>query len=504
MYKIYTEYLSESSWTIDIWTGLGQNEFAGYTAHWIDEEWVFRRATLDLDYFPQRHTGENIAAKCTELTAKFGGQKPFQVVSDSGSNVVLGKSLFLGKEGIACKAHGLDNLMKKCIEESDIAPLLKRQTKAVKFIRKSNNANRILREHQVTLHDEDPNPFDAYHRSLGWDPYPHNPLRLSIAGKTRWWSSKKQNKRWLRLKPALVPTLEALMESDDIKPQKKLNFEYSTSDWKVFEQIDDIFDPFKKAIKELEGEKYPTLSLVTMHIFSLHTFILNRHAALQSNSEWSSRIRNLLKLLKEGLEKMIEELPEEAYIASLLDPRFLDTFIPPHARQRWWNRLQELMDELPENDQAAEVAAPDLPAPVPANAPAPFLPRAGTRTHPNAPVKKLSYDEIMNKKFAEKGIDQAAATPYHQLPPLPRRVSPLQWWKVKERTYPKHARLARRYLAIPATSAPCERLFSTGGRVIEKRRASLKPETAKAIVFLHENLDMFEEIAEDNEEYYND
>jgi hypothetical protein len=395
--------------------------------------------------------------------------------------------------------------MKKSIEDSDIAALLQRQTKAVKFIRKSNNANRSLRQHQVTLHAEEANPFDAYHRSLGWDPYPHNPLRLSIAGKTRWWSSKKQNKRFLRLKPALLLTLDELMESDDIKPHKKVNFEYSANDWKVFEQVDDIFDPFKKAIKELEGEKYPTLSLVTMHIFSLHTFVLNRYAALQGNSEWSARIRGLLKLLKEGLEQMIDELPEEAYIASLLDPRFLDTFIPAASRQRWWNRLQELLDEVPDEGQANEVAAPVIPAPVPANAPvAPVPPRAGTRAHPNAPVRKLSYDEIMSKKFAEKGMDQAAATPFHQLPPLPKKVSPLQWYKIKERTYPKHARLARRYLAIPATSAPCERLFSTGGRVIEKRRASLKPETAKAIVFLHENLNLLEAIVEIEEEYYYD
>jgi hypothetical protein len=202
---------------------------------------------------------------------------------------------------------------------------------------------------------------------------------------------------------------------------------------------------------------------------------------------------------------MIDELPEEAYIASLLDPRFLDAFIPVASRQRWWNRLQELLDEVPDEDQANEVAAPVIPAPVPANAPvAPVPPRAGTRAHPNAPVRKLSYDEIMSKKFAEKGMDQAAATPFHQLPPLPKKVSPLQWYKVKERTYPKHARLARRYLAIPATSAPCERLFSTGGRVIEKRRASLKPETAKAIVFLHENLNLLEAIVEVEEEYYYD
>ena len=93
-----------------------------------------------------------------------------------------------------------------------------------------------------------------------------------------------------------------------------------------------------------------------------------------------------------------------------------------------WNRLEELLNGLPDDDQADEAANPD-PNPAPVNAQA--LPRAGTRAHPNVPVRKLSYDEIMNKKFAEKGMDQAAATPYHQLPPLPRKVSPLQWYKVK-------------------------------------------------------------------------
>ena len=56
------------------------------------------------------------------------------------------------------------------------------------------------------------------------------------------------------------------------------------------------------------------------------------------------------------------------------------------------------------------------------------------------------------------------------------------WWKTHETIYPAEAALARRYLAIPATSAPSERLFSTGGRVIEKRRAALKPSSARAII----------------------
>ena len=50
--------------------------------------------------------------------------------------------------------------------------------------------------------------------------------------------------------------------------------------------------------------------------------------------------------------------------------------------------------------------------------------------------------------------------------------------------YPILAQLARMYLAIPATSAPSERLFSQAGLTIANDRASLLPETAADIVFL--------------------
>jgi hypothetical protein len=88
------------AWTVDIWTALAQNEFAGYTAHWIDTEWEFRRLTLDLEYFPQRHTGENIAAKLSSLATAWG-KKPTQVTLDSGANGLLGVRTFQQKEGVS-------------------------------------------------------------------------------------------------------------------------------------------------------------------------------------------------------------------------------------------------------------------------------------------------------------------------------------------------------------------------------------------------------------------
>ena len=39
-------------------------------------------------------------------------------------------------------------------------------------------------------------------------------------------------------------------------------------------------------------------------------------------------------------------------------------------------------------------------------------------------------------------------------------LDPLEWWKMHNTQLPTIAKLARKYLAIPASSAPSERVFS--------------------------------------------
>lgn len=225
------------------------------------------------------------------------------------------------------------------------------------------------------------------------------------------------------------------------------------------------------------------------HVFSLSDFVDDRLTLIRADTTWHSRVLHLLQHLRRGMDGLIASLPEEAYIASLLDPRYLDTFIPPARRAYWWGQLQGLVDAkvlLVGGADEVEDAPPPLGAP-------PVASPYGTRSTPRLPLPaKRSYDDIVRDKMKAKGATQAASTPYRDR--VPMNSPPLLWWKTHESIYPIHAALAKRYLAIPATSAPCERLFSISGRVLEKRRASLSPEATAAIVFVHEHVHLLDGI----------
>ena len=66
--------------------------------------------------------------------------------------------------------------------------------------------------------------------------------------------------------------------------------------------------------------------------------------------------------------------------------------------------------------------------------------------------------------------------------------NPLEWWRdIGKETYPNLAICAKKYLAIPATSVPSERVFSTAGDIITAQRSSLKSSHVDKLLFLKKN-----------------
>lgn len=71
---------------------------------------------------------------------------------------------------------------------------------------------------------------------------------------------------------------------------------------------------------------------------------------------------------------------------------------------------------------------------------------------------------------------------------LKRDKDPLAWWEDKKTVYPKLFQIVQKRLCVPASSAPCERVFSKTGQLLTERRNRLKSKNVSQIIFLNYNL----------------
>ena len=62
--------------------------------------------------------------------------------------------------------------------------------------------------------------------------------------------------------------------------------------------------------------------------------------------------------------------------------------------------------------------------------------------------------------------------------------NPSDWWRDNAGRFPSIARLAKKFLCVPATSVPAERVFSTAGNIVNAKRSCLTAEHSKCSCFL--------------------
>ena len=63
----------------------------------------------------------------------------------------------------------------------------------------------------------------------------------------------------------------------------------------------------------------------------------------------------------------------------------------------------------------------------------------------------------------------------------------LGWWKLHAHMFPALARMARQFLALPASSAGVERLFSSAGTINGNLRKNTKEATMQSLLFVKQN-----------------
>uniref|UniRef100_A0AAZ1XRF2 BED-type domain-containing protein n=1 Tax=Oreochromis aureus TaxID=47969 RepID=A0AAZ1XRF2_OREAU len=244
---------------------------------------------------------------------------------------------------------------------------------------------------------------------------------------TRWNSTLEMIKRIQRNKSGLTTILT--------QPNSKVTM-LTDQELDRLQKLEELLEPCRYVTELLGGERYVSCSMVLPAL--CHLFRIMEDS---SNLTW----------LK---------------IATALDPRFKDLkCLSKDERREVWASVHDLL--------MAETDA--------------HQPSAQTTEEPSPKKSKMSISLLSSPdsdtEEEEDAID-CCLNLYKAEPKIDIGECPLQWWLKGEGAHARLAPIARKYLSTPATTVPCERLFSLSGHIIQKKRASLSSDNVNRIVCL--------------------
>ncbi len=462
--------------------------YLGMTAHYLNESWELKKVSLQCNLLRTAHsTAEDM------LENFLGALKEYDIQLQNVTAVVTDTEPTMNKFGrllkqrnvswIGCVCHLLEISSAKVMERkqgnTDLEEVLKAARKLVGHFKHSSQRSKAL--------------FDAQEKG--------KELKLLQDVSTRWWSVYAMIDRLLQLKPYL----------DILVLGKKIEPHLSYQQWALLTDVLFLLEPFMKAEKFLEAEKHVTISLVTGIVYSIRKHLLHQKEEKpelgpiveefieQFNKEWGSGQEGTVvdEHKKEGHERRQIGFQPVHFITSALDPRTKRLIaVPASERDSVWKMTKAAIQDCVKRTSASSTSSTS-------NAHTKPSEKESPPTHSNRNFMEIfseleedepSYEENvglnMNNQIEMEWIR------FQSMPVLKLDQNPLIWWEQHAPVLPLISNCARKYLSIPASSAPVERLFSMAGLTVTKKRASLKPSLVNDLVFLNESWDSIKDLEE--------
>ena len=529
--------------TIDHWTSRAKQTYASLTVHWI-EDFTLHSAVLAVYLYKEKGSSDKIMEDFVNKLEQFEIEKEVRwVVTDTAATMNLfGKKLAKkGKEHLYCLDHCLqlianiaygcdifvetaesDEEKKKRQDDEDIDEkelkakgLLGKVRKIVNFFNSSTTALAEIREDY------------ANHPPRGVTHLKTKDFTLTNDVVTRWWSTYNMLDRFLHLKEQIEQY--ELNHEGAFKPLVE-------EEWDILDELHTLLEPFKIVQEQLEGAKYVTASLVLILVNIVYDALVAaakdisyneavRECASDMLADFQNRFGdfNPIKFnpnVKRGERDRQVGISPVYIMAHALDPRLkgLDVIQSSSEQEKVWgaildemvdeemNRQQEEKDKHEETlEKEAEVARQQEEAKQndegeggQVSLVASFLQR---RKRSGSARKKTALPAfVMDKKATittkmrnELSLYRGAAEMEYDEDRL-KDSNPLEWWSRNAENYPNVWNLAEQYLAVPATSAPSERAFSTAGNLVTMRRCRLKPDLVEDCVVVNENIELTREL----------
>lgn len=448
--------------TSDIWSSDSNKSFVSVTAHFI-EQTRLKSVVISTSEIKENHTAENIAIAIQEVMDQWKiSSKVVAIVTDNAAAMKKAVSECLNKQNHFCVAHTLNLAVKDCVEKETF------DLKDNATVTTNRQLRQLLAKCRTIISHFKYSTKSSYALLKMQEQLKVDSLKLKQDVRTRWNSTFYMLERLLEVKISLSATLP-LLES----PPPNLD----SNEWLLTEEVIALLRPFEKVTAILSGEQYPTLSSVIPLVFGLRKAI---------NSK--APVTELGKSLKSSLVSVIEkrlgvyETNRTASKATFLDPRFKKKgfTLESHAN----NAEEWIINEIT-NMSGAE----DLSPPNPTSSSTPITSAVNTIDSGTDEIWGVIDKKIMENSSESTPYTSASAAlmvkQYIELPYLDRKCDPLKFWSEKKDLFPVLFKIAHKYLCIPATSVPSERLFSKAGILCNDRRNRIASKKVDQILFLN-------------------
>ena len=283
-------------------------------------------------------------------------------------------------------------------------------------------------------------------------------LRVIQEVPTRWNSTFYMLQRLVLLKQPIHLYLEDTMTEVD-----RRSYDLSDSQWANAKGVLNLLEAIDQVTTTLSGEKHSTLSWCLPLLFGL------REAAKPDEND-SSTLSSIKTKLIEQLDELKKlKMDSPMVMAAALDPRFRKLLFLSDEERYEVQRVLIQKISVCDDFVAAEVSQV---------------------IEPPAKRQKSVLDRLLGDEYEEGGSSVSISDEvkvYFQERPIRRKDNPFCWWKGNSNRFSHLSILAKKFLAIPATSTPSERVFSVAGIVVDRKRCALTPEMVDALVFLHKN-----------------
>lgn len=438
-----TEYVAL---TTDLWSNQTMDSYITVTVHFFIGCHL-KSYVLTTSDVPTNHSSQELAEIMTNIISEWKlVNKISAIVTDNASNMVKMCDL-LGIRHMPCFAHTLNLTIDDALELVEVQEIVEKCKIIVKFFKKSSVGWRALK-----LEQKEKNPNAP-------------PLKLIQHVKTRWNSTFYMLKRLLRLSDELAVVCRKLVQAPDF---------LSACEENIAKEVVNVLEIFDEATKLVSADQYPTSSLIIPVICGLYENLNTIEISLDTDigKMFCSAVKRHM-----STRLLIYESRTVTQVSTYLHPNFRNGFRHSEnmlsAKELVRRELSNLLkDHTPnlnvENSVKDEETTTKTPGILD------FL-KKRSRDPANSTASAINMLRMYLESNCEGEGTEAVGN----------------FWQNTKYLVPLN-KIAFKYLAVPATSVPSERMFSTSGYVLSSRRSRLLDDAVDQLCFLHQNKNLID------------